>query len=89
MDWNAVTKTRTRQSKQAIGYPTATGGADHTHQSGLEYGHHVYPTAERLCLFGRRPGLVQSLRVVLGGVHYYGCALLSRRPGAGVVEGAT
>ena len=35
----------------------------------LEYGHHVYPTTEWLCVCGCRARLVQSLRVVLGGVH--------------------
>src|SRR5207247_5727300 len=67
----------------------APGGADHAGESGLEYGYHLYPPPGWLCIFSCRPGLVQSLRIVMGRVYYDGRELLSRRLGAGVAGGAT
>ena len=62
----------------ASGLPVfATGGAHHTGEPRLEYGHHVYSAPWWIYLPGRRDGLVQSVCPVVGSVDHHGRGLLS------------
>ncbi len=61
---------------------------DYSAGSGLVCGHHIYPVISRFCVPCGGKGLVNPLLSGLRVEQYYGCKLLCRGVGPGIVAGA-
>src|SRR5207249_1091246 len=74
----------------ASGLPVlAPGGAQHTGEPRLEYGHHVYSAPWWVSVPGGGDGLVQSVWAVVGSVDHDGRGLLSGSVRASLGGGST